>query len=876
MRNIATYTFNHSFRSEVMEEIKHQIDNPPDQWPSIHKALILLDFLLRNGSEYLIDDVKQWRRRLHFLSKFSHVDGEEDSSRVVRHRARKIIRFLNDPMEIIFERRKAKELQHKCTSYSSEEVIRSSRGRKGGPSSHRSHSSSPGYSLGYSDSSLDSFGGPPAAGRGNGRGAGLYYSQRNTSTHNESHSAAAGHHRGGGSQARSRTHQPTREGPSLRGTGRQQSDTFSAYSEDFESEWDMRSERDKGTEILMHPAASSSSRSHTNTRTPPAARHVYGRRRSISNTSFTPPPYLFEDEAHKHTSSSHSRADANHGHYGEGRTNPDTTRLDDSNSNYSYGPRQHAAAAHNKARAGANSRGSSGLRDAFEDESEYLLEMDAETEDASRCTQATNNPLFSSSPAATTTMNVHLHHTAANPHAQGRNGHAVPHHVSTRNGSTRLTPNETNTRPKLPTPVEQELLDSLPPPTTTTTTTTTTNKTTFRRPGLTVSTSDNTDTAHSQSQPIGVPQNNRASIDWDEMFSPIAVVETQSPEGSTSVTPVPVLGCSITPPPTSPLSPSNGNRLSFNLGQTQPGIVGANGPGASSSTGTHLKPTANLTPSGQLSASPPTGYSVMPRLSPLAVTAGNAAARSRSNSPGSKTPLTNASFGSQRSAFTTPRSSKSSDPSLSPPALNPNPLSSSPKDMTLLHPHTEAPSGTSPTTQTPIQIGGSKAPSLPFSALGVQHVTSDGEDSTSEEEEDPAQRWGQGFPAQKTTNSSTKPTQPKPQQATTTNPQQPLTTTSRFATPQQTAVSSTTKQHPLTSVTESGSSLLPLGDSFDPFGSDDIPTTSTSGLPASGFSSTLQTSVTKPPPARKTVTAQPKPSNTDFYTALVEDQFAGL
>eukprot|EP01006_Ploeotia_vitrea_P032748 TRINITY_DN64914_c0_g1_i1.p1 TRINITY_DN64914_c0_g1~~TRINITY_DN64914_c0_g1_i1.p1 ORF type:complete len:747 (-),score=72.90 TRINITY_DN64914_c0_g1_i1:1099-3339(-) len=155
MRDIAKYTFNGRYLPEIVQELMWTIDREPTPTgaKTIHKGLILIDYLIRNGSEVMVGEIEGMRSPIYSLTRLYRDDGEQ--YKFVRHRARKICKLLADPDMIVEERRQAREIQSKCTSFSSDSLG----GGGGGRGGYRDHG-------GYDDR----YAGPTRS----TRGAGLY------------------------------------------------------------------------------------------------------------------------------------------------------------------------------------------------------------------------------------------------------------------------------------------------------------------------------------------------------------------------------------------------------------------------------------------------------------------------------------------------------------------------------------------------------------------------------------------------------------------------------------------------------------------------------------------------------------------------------
>jgi epsin len=117
--SLATWHFNHF--SEIMTTIYKRLeDSSSGEWRKVYKALQLLEFLLKNGSDQVIDSVKTHSRDVGVLENFHYIDEKgKDQGINVRHRAKEILVLINDPTKLEQERAKAKENKSKYTGVSS-------------------------------------------------------------------------------------------------------------------------------------------------------------------------------------------------------------------------------------------------------------------------------------------------------------------------------------------------------------------------------------------------------------------------------------------------------------------------------------------------------------------------------------------------------------------------------------------------------------------------------------------------------------------------------------------------------------------------------------------------------------------------------------
>lgn len=115
MEQIAQGTYNIREREEILGMVFRRFtEKAGSEWRQIYKALQLLDYLIRHGSERFIDDVRSSIRLLELLETFHYVDSEgRDQGINVRNRTQEIVQLLQDDSRVRSERKKARETTKK-------------------------------------------------------------------------------------------------------------------------------------------------------------------------------------------------------------------------------------------------------------------------------------------------------------------------------------------------------------------------------------------------------------------------------------------------------------------------------------------------------------------------------------------------------------------------------------------------------------------------------------------------------------------------------------------------------------------------------------------------------------------------------------------
>lgn len=104
MNEIANGTNNFTHFNDIMTTIyKRLAEKPGPEWRKTYKALQLLEYLIKNGSEKVIDAARSHLYELKALSNFAYVDEKmKDQGVNVRMRAKEILDLLGNDEKVIF------------------------------------------------------------------------------------------------------------------------------------------------------------------------------------------------------------------------------------------------------------------------------------------------------------------------------------------------------------------------------------------------------------------------------------------------------------------------------------------------------------------------------------------------------------------------------------------------------------------------------------------------------------------------------------------------------------------------------------------------------------------------------------------------------
>ncbi|EJS43092.1 ent3p [Saccharomyces arboricola H-6] len=115
MDQISQGTYNFREREEILSMIFRRFtEKAGSEWRQIYKALQLLDYLIKHGSERFIDDTRSSLNLIRILETFHYTDSQgRDQGINVRTRVKALVELLSDDSKIRAERKKARETAKK-------------------------------------------------------------------------------------------------------------------------------------------------------------------------------------------------------------------------------------------------------------------------------------------------------------------------------------------------------------------------------------------------------------------------------------------------------------------------------------------------------------------------------------------------------------------------------------------------------------------------------------------------------------------------------------------------------------------------------------------------------------------------------------------
>ncbi|KAJ1617929.1 epsin 2-like protein, partial [Pavlovales sp. CCMP2436] len=111
LTEIAQLTFEYNSFQEIMSCSWKRINESGKNWRVVYKALNLIDYLVRNGSERVIDDARDHVYQIRTLNDFQYTEPGTgvDHGINVREKSRQLCELLNDDTKIKAERDKSKK-----------------------------------------------------------------------------------------------------------------------------------------------------------------------------------------------------------------------------------------------------------------------------------------------------------------------------------------------------------------------------------------------------------------------------------------------------------------------------------------------------------------------------------------------------------------------------------------------------------------------------------------------------------------------------------------------------------------------------------------------------------------------------------------------
>ena len=107
MSDIADLTYNVVAFTEIMQMVWKRLNDHGKNWRHVYKALVLLDYLIKTGSEKVAQQCKENIFTIQTLKDFQYVEDGKDHGMNVRERAKQLVSLLKDDERLKNERAKA-------------------------------------------------------------------------------------------------------------------------------------------------------------------------------------------------------------------------------------------------------------------------------------------------------------------------------------------------------------------------------------------------------------------------------------------------------------------------------------------------------------------------------------------------------------------------------------------------------------------------------------------------------------------------------------------------------------------------------------------------------------------------------------------------
>jgi len=124
MQEISAFTFTYEAFPEAMGMLwKRMFQENKQNWRRVYKSLLLLDYLLKNGSERVVTSAREHLYDLRSLENFTFVDDMgKDQGINIRHKVTELLEFIQDDERLRDERKKAKKNKDKYIGMSSDSM----------------------------------------------------------------------------------------------------------------------------------------------------------------------------------------------------------------------------------------------------------------------------------------------------------------------------------------------------------------------------------------------------------------------------------------------------------------------------------------------------------------------------------------------------------------------------------------------------------------------------------------------------------------------------------------------------------------------------------------------------------------------------------
>jgi epsin len=107
MSDIADATYNVMAFGEIMQMIWKRLNDHGKNWRHVYKSLVLLEYILKTGSEKVAQQCKENIFAVQTLKDFQYMEDNKDQGMNVREKAKQLVSLLRDDERLKNERAKA-------------------------------------------------------------------------------------------------------------------------------------------------------------------------------------------------------------------------------------------------------------------------------------------------------------------------------------------------------------------------------------------------------------------------------------------------------------------------------------------------------------------------------------------------------------------------------------------------------------------------------------------------------------------------------------------------------------------------------------------------------------------------------------------------
>lgn len=107
MAEIADLTYNVVAFTEIMQMIWKRLNDHGRNWRHVYKALVLLEYLIKTGSEKVGQQCKENIFAIQTLKDFQYLEESKDQGQNVREKAKQLVNLLKDDERLKSERARA-------------------------------------------------------------------------------------------------------------------------------------------------------------------------------------------------------------------------------------------------------------------------------------------------------------------------------------------------------------------------------------------------------------------------------------------------------------------------------------------------------------------------------------------------------------------------------------------------------------------------------------------------------------------------------------------------------------------------------------------------------------------------------------------------